>query len=262
MGDHKRKKHSQEREEKMKCRNKREYQNIGEHRQKYICDLCNEEFNNESKLKKHGEINHKIHEEKKIGYLNGFATLAEDIMNGDKGLEDLQNYITGHKDIELEPTESMKVMGIIKLINSYFGNDIELGSEGLVRHAQPKEQRKEEIGKNEKVQKTINRCLGCNKELRKIEELRAHEKNCYKWCESREDLENYRNEIHLIECEENLECECDQYGKWLVQEKKDRECQKKNEFSDIILTMDKSPLDPIDTEGENPERDKKLIEKP
>merc|ERR1712101_74617 len=109
----------------MKFTNTREYQNIEEHRQKYICDLGNEEFNNESKLKKHGEINHKIHEEKKIGYLNEFAALAEDIMNGYKGLEDLQNYITGHRDIELEPTESMKVMGIIELIISYFGNDLE-----------------------------------------------------------------------------------------------------------------------------------------
>merc|ERR1711867_25466 len=146
-------------EEKMECRKKREQQNIEKHRQEYICDLCNEAFNNESKLKKHWETNHKIHEEKKIGYLNGFATLTEDIMNGDKGLEDLQHYITGHRDIELEPTESMKVMGIIKLINSYFGNDLELGSAGLVRHAQPKEQRKEEIGKNEKLQEINNRCL-------------------------------------------------------------------------------------------------------
>merc|ERR1712115_319133 len=113
------------------------------------CDLCNEEFNNESKLKQHGEIDHKIHEENKINYLNGFAVLAEDIMNGDKGLENLQNYITGHRDIELEPTESMKVMGIIKLIK-----DLELGSEGLMRHAQPKEKRKGEVGKNEKVQET------------------------------------------------------------------------------------------------------------
>merc|ERR1711867_207135 len=254
MGDHIREKHSQE---KMRYRNKKEYQNIEEHGQKYICDLCNEEFNNESKLKKHGEINHKIHEEKKIDYLNGFAAIAEDIMNGDKGIEDLQNYITGHKDIELEPTESMKVMGIIKLINSYFGNDLEWGSKGLVRHAQPKE-----IRKNEKEQKTINRCLQSNGELRKIEKLKSHEEKCYKWCESREDPENNRDEIHLIECEGNWECECNQYGKWLVQEKKDRECQKKNEFSDIILTIVKSPIDPIDTEGENPERDKKLIEKP
>merc|ERR1712115_758802 len=52
-----------------------------------------------------------------------------------------------------------------------------------------------------------------------------------------------------------------QYGKWLVQEKKEREYQKKNEFSNIILTIHKSPIDPINTERENPERDKKLIEK-
>ena len=113
-------------------------------------------------------------------------------------------------------------MGIIKLINSYFGNDLELGSAGLVRHAQPKEQRKEEGGKNEKLQETNNRCLECNKELRNIEELRTHERNYYNWYGSREDLEDHRNEIHSIECEENLECECDQCGKWLVQEKKDK----------------------------------------
>merc|ERR1712115_448794 len=141
LEDHIREKHSKG---KTRYRKKKEYQNIEQHKQKYICDLCNEEFNNESKLKQHGEIDHKIHEENKINYLKGFATLAEDIMNGDKGLEDLQNYITGHRDIKLEPTESMKVIGIIKLINSYFGNDLELGSEGLVRHAQPKEIRKNE----------------------------------------------------------------------------------------------------------------------
>merc|ERR1712115_128758 len=254
LEDHIREKHSKG---KTRYRNKKEYQNIEEHRQKYICDLCNEEFNNESKLKQHGEIDHKIHEENKINYLNGFAALAEDIMNGDKGLEDLQNYITGHRDIELEPTESIKVMGIIELIISYFGNDLELGSEGLVRHAQPKE-----IRENEKEHKTINRCLQSNGELRKIEKLKSHEEKCYKWCESREDPENNKNEIYLIECEENWECECNQYGKWLVQEKKDRECQKKNEFSDKILTIDKSPTDPIKTEGENPERDKKLFGEP
>merc|ERR1712240_260084 len=123
-------------------------------------------------------------------------------------------------------------MGIIKLINSYFGNDLELGSEGLVPHAQPKE-----IRKNEKEQKTINRCLQSNGELRKIEKLKSHEEKCYKWCESREDPENNRDEIHLIECEENRECGCSQYGKWLVQEKKEREYQ--NEFSDIHI----SPID-------------------
>merc|ERR1712115_623943 len=243
MGDHKRKKHSQEREEKMKCRNKREYQNIGEHRQKYICDLCNEEFNNESKLKQHGEIDHKIHEEDKIGYLNGFAALAEDIMNGDKGIKDLQNYITGHRDIELEPTESMKVIGIVKLINSYFGEtsseDLELGSEGLMGHAQPKEQRTEEVGKNEKEQEIKKRCLEYNKEFRSIEELRAHENNCYicekcnSWYESKEDLEDHRNEIHSKECEENLECRKERV-------KQNNESQKeREEYSEEELKTDR-----------------------
>ena len=37
---------------------------------------------------------------------------------------------------------------------------------------------------------------------------------------------------------------------------------KKNEFRDRILTIDKSPTDPIKTEGENPERDKKLFGEP
>merc|ERR1711895_122204 len=119
----------------------------------------------------------------------------------------------------------MKVMGIVKLIISYFGEtsseDLELGSEGLMHHAQPKEQRTEEVRKNEKEQEINNRCLECNKEFRNIEEIRAHEKNCYicekcnSWYESREDLEDHRNEIHSKECEENLECECDQCGKWL-----------------------------------------------
>ena len=77
-------------------------------------------------------------EEKKINYLNGFTTLTEDIINGDKSLEDLQDYITNIGDIELEPMESQKVMGIVKLIISQFvdtsSGDLELGSEGLMRH--------------------------------------------------------------------------------------------------------------------------------
>merc|ERR1712115_346925 len=235
MGDHIRDKHSKG---KMRYKNKTEYQYIEEHRQKYICDLCNEEFDNESKLKQHGEIDHKIHEENKISYSNGLAVLAEEIMNGEKGLEDLLNYITGHKELDLD-------------------YDLELEPEGLVRHAQPKE-----IRKNEKEPKTINRCLQSNGEPRKIQKLISHDKKCYKWCESKEDPDNNRDERHLIECEENRECECSQDEKWLVQEKKERKYQKENEFSDKILTIHKFPIDPIDTEGENPERDKKLIEKP
>ena len=122
-------------------------------------------------------------EEKKNDFLNGFTTLTEDIMNGDKGIEDLQNYITENGDIELEPTESLKIMGIVKLIISHFAEtrseDLELGSEGLLCHAQHKDLRSEEVGKNEKEQETNNKCLECNKEFGSIEELRVHEKNCY-----------------------------------------------------------------------------------
>ncbi len=38
--------------------------------------------------------------------------------------------------------------------------------------------------------------------------------------------------------------------------------QKKNEFSDTISTIDNSSIDKIETEGENPERDKKIIGEP
>merc|ERR1711895_387849 len=69
--------------------------------------------------------------EEKINYLNGFTTLTENIINGDKSLEDLQDYITNIGDIELEPTESQKIMGIVKLIISHFldtsSGDLELG---------------------------------------------------------------------------------------------------------------------------------------
>ena len=145
-------------------------------------------------------------EEKKNEFLNGFTTLTEDIMNADKGIEDLQNYITENGDIELEPTESLKIMGIVKLIISHLeetrSEDLELGSEGLTSHAQPKDKRSKEVGKNEKEQGTNNKCLKCNEEFDNIEELRVHERNCYiceqcnNWYESREDLEDHRSEIH------------------------------------------------------------------
>merc|ERR1712115_569487 len=54
----------------------------------------------------------------------------------------------------------------------------------------------------------------------------------------------------------------------VVQEKKDKESinskilPKKNEFSDIISTINNSSINTIETEGENPERDKKLIGEP
>ena len=69
-------------------------------------------------------------EEDKNNYLNGFTTLTEDIFNGDKNLEDLQNYISKIGDIDLDANESQKVMEIVRLIISQFietsSNDSEL----------------------------------------------------------------------------------------------------------------------------------------
>ena len=118
-------------------------------------------------------------EEKKNNFLQGFTTLTEAIMNGNKG--DLEKYIKENGDIELDTIEMQKIMGIVKLIFSNFG-----------------ETRSEEVGENEKEQETRNRCLECGKEFESIEELRVHEKNCYiceqcnNWYESREDLEDHR----------------------------------------------------------------------
>ena len=64
-----------------------------------------------------------------------------------------------------------------------------------------------------------------------------------------------------------MECECDQCGKCLVQGKNDKESinsksvPKNNEFTGIISTSDYSSIDPIETEGENPERDKATTKK-
>ena len=124
-------------------------------------------------------------EEKKKNFLQGFTTLTEAIMNGDKGIVDLQKYITENGDIELDTIESQKIMGIVKLIFSHF-----------------EETRSEEVGENEKEQETNNKCLECNKEFGSIEELRVHKKNCYiceqcnNWYESREDLEYHRSRRH------------------------------------------------------------------
>ena len=151
-------------------------------------------------------------EEEKIEYLNGFTTLTEDIINGDKSLEDLQNYISNIGEIELELAESQKLMGIVKLVISHCVNtssgDLELGSEGLTCHAQPKDLRLEE------EQEINNKRLECNKEFGSIEELRVHEKYCYiceqcnKRYESREDLEYHRRRRHK---EYNCD-QCDNYG--------------------------------------------------
>ena len=138
-------------------------------------------------------------------------------MNGDKGIVDLQNYITENGDIELEPTESLKNMGIVKLIISHFeetrSEDLELGSERPLCHAQPKDLRSEDVEENEKEQESNNKCLESKKEFGSIEELRVHEKNCYiceqcnNWYESREDLEDHRRRRHK-------EYNCDQCDNW------------------------------------------------
>merc|ERR1712101_13200 len=61
LDNHKNEAHSKQCEKNLECRKEREQQNIEKHRHEHICDLCNKEFNNESKLKKHLEIDHKIH---------------------------------------------------------------------------------------------------------------------------------------------------------------------------------------------------------
>merc|ERR1711895_191579 len=72
-------------------------------------------------------------EEKKNNFLQGFTTLTEAIMDRNKGIVDLQKYITENGDIELEPTEILNIMGILKLIISNFN-----------------ETRSEEVGEYEK----------------------------------------------------------------------------------------------------------------
>ncbi len=159
-------------------------------------------------------------EEKKIKYLNEFTTLTEDIINGDKNLEDLQVFITNMGDIELEPIESQKITGIVKLIISQFmdksSEDLEVGSDGRMSRTQPKELKPEEkeLEKDEKEQEINSKCVQCSKEFDNLEELRIHEKNCYiceqcnNWYESKEDLEYHRSRRHK---EYNCD-QCDNYG--------------------------------------------------
>ena len=107
-------------------------------------------------------------EEDKINYLNGFTLLTEDIMNGGKNLEDLQNYISKIGDIELDANESQKVMGIVRLIISQFidtsSDDLELGSDGRMSRTQPKEMGPEEkeLEKDEKEQEINSKCVQCS----------------------------------------------------------------------------------------------------
>ena len=87
-------------------------------------------------------------EEKKANFLQGFTTITEAIMNGNKDTVDLEKYIAEHGDIELDKIEMQKIMGIVKLIFSNYG-----------------ETRSEEVEESEKEQETRNRCLECGKEF-------------------------------------------------------------------------------------------------
>ena len=155
----------------------------------------------------HNEILEKRKEDK-IKYLNGFTTLTEDIINGDKNLEDLQNYISKIGDIELEANESQKVMGIVRLIISQFieasSNDSELGTDGRMSRTQPNESKPEgdHIEKDRKEQEINSKCSHCNREFDNLKDFRMHENNCHpceqcnNWYESREDLENHKRKRH------------------------------------------------------------------
>merc|ERR1712120_126835 len=117
-------------------------------------------------------------EEDKINYLNGFTILTEDIMNGDKNLEDLQNYISKIGDIELEANESQKVMGIVRLIISQFiemsSNNLELETDGHMSRIQYNESKpngdNREIDRKEQEIDSI--CSHSKKEFNNTKDLK------------------------------------------------------------------------------------------
>merc|ERR1711867_291898 len=120
----------------------------------------------------------------------------------------LQNYISKIGDIELETTESQKVMGIVRLIILQFidtnSDDLELESDGRMSRTQHKEIRleEEELEKDEKEQEINNKCLQCSREFNNLEDFKMHENNCHiceqcnNWYEKREDLEDHRERRH------------------------------------------------------------------
>ena len=119
-------------------------------------------------------------EEDKINYLNGFTILTEDIMNGDKNLEDLQNYISKIGDIELEANESQKVMGIVRLIISQFietsSNDSELETDGRMSRTQSNESKPKGDNIEQEQQDHKWKCDLCEKKYECKDELKTHEK--------------------------------------------------------------------------------------
>ena len=160
--------------------------------------------------------------QKNSNFLQGFKTMTEAIMNGNKDIEDLEKYIAEHVEVELDTKEMQKIKRIIELIYLNYGRT-----------------RSEEIQESEKEHGIRRqRCLECGKRFENLEELRVHEENCYSceqcdnwyksredledhirrrhtkyncdqcdnWYESREDLEDHRERRHSKECEEKLEC--------------------------------------------------------
>ena len=96
----------------------------------------------------------------------------------------MQNYISKIGDIELEATESQKVMGIVRLIISQFidtnSDDLELGSDGRMSRTQHKGIRLEEeqLEKDEK-EKEINNNLHCSREFNNLKDFKKNENNCH-----------------------------------------------------------------------------------
>ena len=134
--------------------------------------------------------------QKNSKFLQGFKTMTEAIMNGNKDIEDLEKYIAEHVDVELDTIEMQKFMGIVKVIYLDYGRT-----------------RSEEVEESEKGQETRNRCLEGGKEFESMEELRVHEKNC-DICEqcnngydSKEELEDHIRRRHT-------KYNCDQCDNW------------------------------------------------
>merc|ERR1712115_450727 len=134
-------------------------------------------------------------------------------------------------DIELETTESQKVMGIVRLIISQFidtnSDDLELGSDGRMSRTQHKKTRpeEEELEKDEKEQEINNKCLQCSREFNNLKDFKMHENNCHvceqcnNWYDNREDLEGHRERRHKrYTCDQ-----CGYYG-----------CSNKEELDDHI----------------------------
>ena len=130
-------------------------------------------------------------------FLQGFKTMTEAIMNGNKDIEDLEKYIKELTVVELDTIEMQKVKELIELIYLNYGRT-----------------RSEEIEESKKEHGIRrHRCLECGKRFENLEELRVHEENCYSceqcdnWYESREDLEDHIRRRHT-------KYNCDQCDNW------------------------------------------------